>query len=158
LHLMRGGKDAFAVKEWLAADADGRTVADASLGEGVSCDNSGCVTQTTGGALVALSWRPEAMADDCERAAVIVTARQAPSPCRASVIDADRLRRQGALALRATREGFSVDSVKSSGIDRPWSPSVGGDSSDGATIAPVSRPTPHAVDATPSEADMQAED
>ena len=158
LHLMRGGKDAFAVKEWLAADADARTVTDASLAEGVSCDNSGCVTQTANGALVALSLRPEAMADDCERAAVIVTVRQAPSPCRASVIDADRLRRQGALALRATREGFSVDAVKPKGIHRPWSPSVGGDPSDGETIAPVSRPARQAVDATPSEADMQAED
>jgi competence protein ComEC len=158
LHLMRSGKDAFAIKEWLAADADARSAADASLADGVSCDNSGCVTQTAGGALVALSLRPEAIADDCERVALIVTMRQTPSPCRASVIDADRLQRQGALALRATRDGFSVDAVKPRGIDRPWSPSAGGDSSDGGTIIPVSRPARQAVDATPSEADMQADE
>jgi competence protein ComEC len=158
LHLMKSGKDVFAVKEWLAADADARMPADGSLAEGVSCDASGCVTQTAGGALVALSLRPEAIADDCERAAVIVTARQVPSPCRASVIDAERLRRQGPLVLRATREGFAVDAVKPRGIDRPWSPSAGGDSSDGDTIAPASRPTRQAVDATPSEADVQADE
>jgi len=158
LHLMRSGKDAFAIKEWLAADADARSAADASLADGVSCDNSGCVTQTAGGALVALSLRPEAIADDCERVALIVTMRQTPSPCRASVIDADRLQRQGALALRATRDSFSVDAVKPRGIDRPWSPSAGGDSSDGGTIIPVSRPARQAVDATPSEADMQADE
>lgn len=107
---------------------------------------------------MALSLRPEAIADDCDRAALIVTMRQTPSPCRASVIDADRLRRQGALALRATRDGFSVDAVKPRGIDRPWSPSAGGDSSDGGTIIPVSRPARQAVDATPSEADMQADE
>ena len=70
LHLMRGGKDAFAVKEWLAADADARTPAETSLADGVSCDTTGCVTQTADGALVALSLRPEALADDCERAAL----------------------------------------------------------------------------------------
>ena len=77
LHLMRNGKDAFAVKEWLAADADARTPTEASLADGVSCDTTGCVTQTADGAVVALSLRPEALADDCERAAPIITARQA---------------------------------------------------------------------------------
>jgi competence protein ComEC len=158
LHLMRSGKDAFAVKEWLAADADARTAADASLADGVSCDKAGCVTQTADGAFVALSLRPDAIADDCERAALIVTTRQVPSGCRASAIDAERLRRQGALALRRTNEGFAVEAVKPRGIDRPWSPSAGGDSSDAETTIPVSRPARTAVDATPSEADLQADE
>jgi competence protein ComEC len=38
LHLMRTGKYAFLLKEWLAADADPRLPADGSLAEGVSCD------------------------------------------------------------------------------------------------------------------------
>ena len=158
LHLMRSGKDAFAVKEWLAADADARTPADASLAEGVSCDTAGCVTQSAAGAVMALSLQPEALADDCERAAVIVTARQPPSGCRASVIDAERLRRQGALSLRSTRQGFTVDAVKPRGIDRPWSPAAGGDSVDGETTIPVSRPARQAVDATPAEVDLQADE
>src|SRR5579871_605224 len=43
LHLMQTGKDAFLVKEWLAADADARVPGDATLANGVSCDNLGCV-------------------------------------------------------------------------------------------------------------------
>jgi competence protein ComEC len=41
LHLMRTAKDGFLLKEWLAADADGRQPTDASLAEGVSCDEAG---------------------------------------------------------------------------------------------------------------------
>jgi competence protein ComEC len=158
LHLMKSGKDAFAVKEWLAADADARTPADASLADGVSCDAAGCVTLAAGGSFVALSLRPEAISDDCERAAVIVTARQVPAGCRASVIDAERLRRQGALALRASRDGFAVDAVKPRGIDRPWSPSAGGDANEADTTISLPRLGRQGVDATPSEADGQSDD
>ena len=35
----KGSKDAFLIREWLAADADARTDDDATLGEGVSCDD-----------------------------------------------------------------------------------------------------------------------
>ncbi|MHC2438174.1 hypothetical protein ACVMB0_005549 [Bradyrhizobium sp. USDA 4451] len=158
LHLMHSAKDAFLVKEWLAADADARTATDASLGEGVSCDPSGCVVQGPGGAFVALASRPEALADDCERAALIVTARPAPRGCAASVVDAERLRRHGALVLRRTRDGYAIDAVKPGGIDRPWSPAVPGDGEAEATLrAPATAPRP-AVDATPAESDLQGED
>ena len=51
--------------------------------EGVSCDEAGCVAQMAGGGLVALALRPDALADDCERAALMVTARQVPPACGA---------------------------------------------------------------------------
>jgi competence protein ComEC len=156
LHLMRSGKDVFAVKEWLAADADARVATDASLADGVSCDPSGCVTPMAGGAFAALSLRPEALSDDCARAAVVVTARKAPDGCAAPVIDAERLRRQGALALRLRDRGFIVDAVKPRGIDRPWSQGHGTDEGDTGLIVP--RVAPKAIDATPSEADLQADD
>ncbi|VIO74842.1 ComE operon protein 3 [Bradyrhizobium ivorense] len=158
LHLMHSARDAFVVKEWLAADADARTAGDASLGEGVSCDEAGCVTRHRGGGFVALSTRPEALADDCERAAVIVTARQVAQGCAASVIDAERLRRHGALALRRISDGFAIDAVKPGGIDRPWSPAVPGDGDSETTLRlPASAARP-AVDATPAEADLQVDD
>src|SRR5476651_1763002 len=50
LHVMKTAKDAFLLKEWLAADADPRSPADSSLAEGVSCDEAGCVAQMTDGA------------------------------------------------------------------------------------------------------------
>jgi competence protein ComEC len=157
LHLMRSGKDAFLLKEWLAADADPRLATDASLAEGVSCDETGCVTQLAGGGLVALALRPDALGDDCERAALLVTARQAPPACPSPVIDLDRLRRQGAVALRRTRAGFVADAVRPTGFDRPWSPAVAGDTEAETSLVP--RPAvPRAIDATPAEADQQAED
>jgi competence protein ComEC len=163
LHLMRAARDGFLVKEWLAADADTRTATDTSLTEGVSCDENGCVAPAAGGALIALSLRPEALPDDCERAALIVTARQAPAACGASVIDTERLRRQGALALRRSGSGFAVDAVKPRGLDRPWSPAMAGEGEIETNIlssrATPARPlAPRAIDATPSEADLQAEE
>jgi competence protein ComEC len=157
LRLIRTGKDGFLTREWLAADADARTAADASLADGVSCDDAGCVAALVDGSLVAQSLRADALADDCTRAVLVVTARQAPKDCAASVIDQDRLRRQGALALRRKLNGFAVDAVKPRGFDRPWSPAVAGE---GDLDAPLilrpenSRPR----DATPSEADLQAEE
>jgi len=85
-------------------------------------------------------------------------AGQVPPGCLASVIDAERLRRQGALTLRRTNEGFAVEAVKPRGIARPWSPSAGGDPTDAETTNPVSRLARTAVDATPSEADLQADE
>src|ERR1700716_4081159 len=106
LHLMRTAKDAFLLKEWLAADADPRLPGDASLADGVSCDEAGCVAQLPDGGFVALVLRPEALADDCTRAAVIITARQAPPDCGALVIGGERLHKQAATSLRRTRGGF----------------------------------------------------
>jgi competence protein ComEC len=156
LYLMRTAKDTFLVKEWLAADADARPPGDASLGDGVSCDEAGCVAQLPDGAFVTLALRPEALADDCARGAVIVTARQAPSECGALVIDRERLQKQAAISLRRTRVGFAIDAVRPNGLDRPWSPAAGDPAEpENSTASPaVARP----VDATPAEADLQAED
>jgi competence protein ComEC len=101
LHLIKTAKDAFLVKEWLAADADGRDATDASLGDGVSCDEEGCVAPTTDGRFIALSLKPDGLADDCAHAALIVTRTPAPSGCKATVIELKRLRAQGAMALRS---------------------------------------------------------
>jgi competence protein ComEC len=157
MHAVKGSKDTFLLKEWLAADAEPRTAADASLTSGVSCDDVGCVVPSASGALVAQAFRPEAFADDCERTALIVTLRQAPASCGASVIGAERLRRQGAMALRRGRDGFVVEAVKPRGIDRPWSPAVADEGEADATVLTPRVPA-RAVDATPAEADLQAEE
>jgi competence protein ComEC len=156
LHLMKTAKDAFLVKEWLAADADDRDATNISLGEGVSCDDEGCVAQMADGRLVALSLKPDGLTDDCARAALIVTANPAPAACGATAIDLKRLRAQGAMALRWTRRGLVVDAVRPRGTNRPWSTSAG-DVETEAEPAPgrtIARP----ADATPAESDLQTED
>jgi competence protein ComEC len=127
-----------------------------SMAEGVSCDEAGCVAEMADGGLVAMALRPEALEDDCERAALVVTAKQPPPTCLSPLMSEDRLRSQGAIALRRTRNGFVVDAVKPKGIDRPWSPAVGGTAEAEPNLV---RPTAgRAVDATPSEADVQADE
>jgi competence protein ComEC len=158
LHLMKIAKDSFLIKEWLAADADARQVGDASLTAGVSCDDDGCVVQMADGSFVALTLKPEALADDCSRALLLVTMRQVPTACAATVVNAERLRRQGATALRRTRGGFDVDAVKPKGIDRPWAPASALDTDAESGTLGVRPSAPGAADATPAEADLQAED
>jgi competence protein ComEC len=99
--------------------------------------------------------RPAALADDCTRAAVVVTARQASPDCAALVIGHERLQKQAAIALRRTRGGFAIDAVRPNGVDRPWSPAVGD------ATEPESYPRPaiaRPADATPAETDLQAEE
>ena len=156
LHLMRTAKDNFLLKEWLAADADPRGPADSSLAEGVSCDEAGCVTEMADGGLVALALKPEALSDDCAHAALLVTARQTPASCSSAVMSGDRWRRQGAIALWRRRDAYTLDAVKPRGADRPWSPASAGDTE--AEPGPIRPASPRAVDATPAEADLQAEE
>jgi competence protein ComEC len=71
------------------------------------------------------------------------------------LITLDRLRRQGTLALRKTRNGFAIAAVKPNGFDRPWAPAVAGETESDSEL--VRRPLAP-VDATPSESDQQSED
>jgi competence protein ComEC len=147
LRVMRTRNDAFTVREWLAADADARAAGDPSLSAGVSCDQAGCVVPARGAALVALAKRPEALADDCARAAVLVTSHQPPPACGALAIDAARLARDGALALRASDDGFIVETARPRGSRRPW---YGAARRDDGPHPGSDRPgAPAAVDATP---------
>jgi competence protein ComEC len=157
LHLIRAGKDSFQLREWLAADADPRDGRDASLGAGVSCDEAGCVTPLADGRLAALALRIDALADDCGRAALVVTVRPAPPDCASMVVDRERLARQGALALTRRGDGFAVQAVKARGSIRPWSPAITGEGDLDGSLAPRTT-APRKPDATPSEADLQAED
>ena len=157
LQVMRSSKDSFLIREWLAADADPRTADDPALAQGVSCDAAGCVAQLAGGRYATLALHSEALADDCARAAVIVTARAVPADCAALVIDRDQLQKRGTMALRQARNGFAIDAVRPKGIDRPWAP-AGADEA-APDISPA-RPAPtnaRPIDATP-DADAATED
>jgi hypothetical protein len=106
LSVLHSGRDSFAIKEWLAADADARTPKDPSLSDGVSCDAIGCIGKLGDGRFVAMALEVEAFAEDCARAAVVVSARQAPSAsCAAILIDrAGRWRVSAALDWRTVRK------------------------------------------------------
>ncbi|MGJ4996017.1 ComEC/Rec2 family competence protein [Bradyrhizobium sp. HKCCYLS3077] len=157
LHVMRSGKDVFVTKEWLAADADARLPAESSLSDGVSCDEQGCVVAMADGRIVALTLRADALADDCARAALVVTARSAPKSCQAAVIDRPRLQQQGALMLVQSGKGFAVTPARADGTGRPWWPAPAEASEFEATLTPRASPS-RAQDATPPEMEQGGED
>jgi competence protein ComEC len=149
------GGDTFAVKEWLAADADARDYHDHGLGKGITCDPSGCIGKLGNGGLVAYDTVADAFEEDCRRAAVILTTRDAPSDCAAQVIGRAVWRDRGALALRSTGSGFAIDSARPPNFDRPWAPARQRATEANAVVASPSRTTPR--DATPKPEDIEAD-
>ena len=113
---------AFDAEQWLRADADGRD-AKATIARD-RCDALGCVAHLADGRAVAVDLDRAAFAEDCSRAAVLVTPLFAPSGCAAKVFDRDSLRRTGAVTLRAGTGGggFTVRVARGADEDRPWSP------------------------------------
>ena len=102
----RAGGDTFTMREWLAADADGRDVRDLGLGAGITCDAAGCIGKLSDGRLVSYVLAPEAFEEDCQRAAVVVAAREAPPGCAATAIGRSTWREYGALTLSRDGSGF----------------------------------------------------
>src|SRR5205085_3363935 len=103
-----GNSDAFSVREWLAADADPRTPNEASLKQGVSCDEIGCVTRLADGTRVALPFAAEAFDEDCREAALVVSQRTAPPSCAATKIDRTVWPHTGSTALYRSAKGWDT--------------------------------------------------
>jgi competence protein ComEC len=154
------GGDTFAIKEWLAADADARDYHDRKLGQGIACDAAGCIGKLGDGALVAYDLKPDAFEEDCRHAVLIMTTRNAPPDCAAQVIGRAMLRERGALALRRTGSGFAIDSARPPNFDRPWAPqrlrATDTANATPAQPAAASRTTPR--DATPRQDDIDADE
>jgi competence protein ComEC len=141
-------RDSFALKEWLAADGDGRDIKDKSLRAGVACDAIGCIGHLADGRLASFVTSIEAFNEDCHHAAVVVSPRQAQLPCAAKLIDRRIWRERGAIALRWTGKDFAETDARPLGYDRPWAPAARE-----VAAKPVS-----ARDATPKRKDSEAGD
>jgi competence protein ComEC len=121
LAMVKTGNDTFAFREWLAADADARSPKDKTLADGISCDEVGCIGRLAGGALVAFTRTIEGFEEDCRRAALVVSARDAPPVCATLLIDRQARQRTGALALRRIGKTWEIVAARPVGYDRPWS-------------------------------------
>jgi competence protein ComEC len=149
LSVLYTGRDSFAVKEWLAADGDGRKPDDAALHEGVLCDAAGCIGHLKDGRLVSMVLSVEAFAEDCTRAAVVVSAREAHGSCAATLVDRNRWRASGAMGLRWTGDRFELSAARPANYKRPWTHGPRNISPPARAIMP---------DATPKMEDMEAGD
>jgi competence protein ComEC len=155
LAVVKSGSDIFAVREWLAADADARAPKDNTLGNGIRCDGAGCVGRLRDGSLVAVARSIEAFEEDCRRTALVLSARDAPPGCRAQVVDRQVWRRSGAVALYRVGSSFEITPTRPPGYDRPWARALAQGSGGEGTRRPSS---PQPRDATPREDDLEAGD
>jgi competence protein ComEC len=124
LAVLHSGRDSFAVKEWLAADADDRTTKDVSLANGVTCDAIGCIGKLVDGRLISAVFGIEAFGEDCARAAIIVSTREAPAACSATLIDRTAGQSYGAIALHRSGDRFTWAVAVPPGYERPWTQRV----------------------------------
>jgi competence protein ComEC len=153
LSILKLGSDGFAAREWLAADGDARTVTDATLRQGLACDEAGCIGRTTDGTLVSVALSAEAFDEDCRRVALVLSPREAPPICAAAVIDRKTWRGAGAHAIRRVGDGFEFQVSRPAGTDRPWARNVPPDTTTTPAIAgPAQR------DATPRAGDLEPGD
>jgi competence protein ComEC len=153
LTVHRTARDAFSVKEWLAADGDARLPDDKTLGQGFRCDASGCIARLADGKLVSQVLTPDAFEEDCRMTAVVVTSREVPGECKALAIDRKVSRGNGAIALRRSGDGFEISAARPAGLDRPW---ARGSVALPENVSPAVRSQPR--DATPRADDLEAGD
>ena len=153
LAVLRAGRDNFAIKEWLAADADARTPKDGSLSNGVICDAVGCIGRLGDNRLISRVLGIEAFAEDCARAAVVISDRESPTNCNAMLIDRAIWQSYGAVALRWTGDRFTQTVALPRSEDRPWTYRA---RAVFENAAPMQRKPPR--DAEPHQDDLAADD
>ena len=155
LAMVKTGNDTFAFREWLAADADARSPKEKALADGITCDEVGCIGRLTDATLVAFTRTLEGFEEDCRRAALVASARDAPPGCAALVVDRQVRQRTGALALWRVGKAWETVAARSDGYDRPWSRSRP-QTDDAAALSGTPRSATR--DATPSPDDLEPGD
>jgi competence protein ComEC len=151
LAMIKSGSDTFAFREWLAADGDSRSPQEGTLAAGIKCDDAGCVGRLKEGGLVAFAKSPQAVEEDCRRAAIVISTRDIPSNCGALVVDRQALRSSGATALRRLSDGqFEIIAARPRGYNRPWATARLEESDPTITVPPR--------DATPRTEDLELGD
>jgi competence protein ComEC len=122
LVMLQGKARSFLAEQWQGVMMASRVVMPENGAiDGVRCDGLGCVAMTSDGREIAVSFVPEALTEDCERAALVIAASLRTRKCDAPlVIDRATLRAGGAHAIRLTENGFEIDSAAARTGRRPW--------------------------------------
>jgi len=118
LHFVQPPKDKFVAREWLRRDGDGRDIEDAVGMPGLRCDGVGCAVKR-GALTIAISRRLEALADDCARAQVLVSAIDAG--CKGPAVLIDQRATQSGQGAAIMLLPLRILTVRDWRGDRPWS-------------------------------------
>jgi competence protein ComEC len=123
LHFPVAPRDRFAAREWLRRDGDARALKQAAGMTEARCDGVGCVARRRG-SLIALSKRPEALADDCAQARILVTALTMPPavPCKGPALVIDGAAAEKAEGFALSLSPLATQSVRQARGQRPWVP------------------------------------
>jgi competence protein ComEC len=116
LHFLRKPKDTFAAREWLRRDGDAREIGEAIGMSGLSCDGQGCVVAR--GVTIAAGLRPEALAEDCARAAIVITASAVT--CKGPKVMIDQTAAKDGQGWRIDLSSLTAKSVREWRGERPW--------------------------------------
>ena len=113
----------FELERWLEHDGARRSPEEAAKAAAFACDGIGC-RATVKGHEVAVAQHPAAFAEDCRRAAILISRIVSPRGCTApkAVIDFFAARRQGTHALYIEADGsIRTETVAAARGVRPWS-------------------------------------
>lgn len=114
----------FALQQWLPGDRDARLPRDPTLTAGTRCDRLGCTARMHDSRYVAVVLDPTAFAEDCERAAIIVTPLVAPKNCHstAELYDRSYFTEYGATYIYPRNAGQLLETARNARQQRPWIP------------------------------------
>jgi competence protein ComEC len=83
---------------------------------------------------------------------VVISPREAPGACAATLVDRSIWRADGALTLRWTGDRFAVSAARPAGYERPWAHGAPG------SRRPALTPVQAAPNATPRARDLEPGD
>ncbi len=123
LQAPKSRKASYSLGQWLRADGDNRKPKEAATGLGFQCDSSSCLTLVKGQLLSFIS-KPDAIAEDCRRAAILVAPMDMRQPCSAPklILDRGALFEKGAAAIYLSDLGLRLETASEKRGVRPWSP------------------------------------
>ena len=139
--------NAFAAEQWFAADADGRDPATTRDTENL-CDRLGCAVELAQGGALSIVFDRAAFAEDCARAALVISPLTAPKFCDGAY-DERRLTTTGAVGLTWDGAHYVATTDRAATDERPWQPAPRA-----AQDERVVRPGAHAASAGADPADV----
>ncbi|MCJ2082999.1 ComEC/Rec2 family competence protein [Methylobacterium sp. J-090] len=119
-----GRPPAFVLEQWLKADGDGRRAGTVTALTTARCDRLGCAARLPDGRVLALVTDKRALGEDCARADILVTRRDAPPGCAAKhILDRSFLAGHGAAVIHLPATGDPVvTTARRPGELVPWRP------------------------------------
>jgi competence protein ComEC len=123
LSAVGGSRSSFELERWLEHDGALHDASEAAKSKAFACDGIGC-SATVKGLAVAVARHPAAFAEDCRRAAILVSPIVSPRGCTGpqAVIDFFAARRAGGHAVYIGPDGsLRIETVAAWRGARPWS-------------------------------------